>query len=813
MNEKSKLPYNYGFARIGSVMNCLTREFNPVKHAFDMSQLNALGRLQTKQPMGELTIDANSFSNSEQNSNASSGETKSRAGFPFFKTTYNQHTSESQAKLNTANGLSLKIKHSLTGCDVILNENVTPEELYACATPNFKAAYDKVANTLKQLNKIREKKNAQMEGTTAEEKAKGAWMKACDDFQTEFGHGFISKLKLISTASGELLVSYDSETKQNQNKHGREYSLGGAFKKFSAGASHAKEWVEAHSDSESNGSVSAQVESIPGISSVANWANSFITEYAGKGIDTITEKPPTSISAPTSDVKAPEIPSVSPPEKKPGLTMPPITLNNTKEMVEYMRMQEMRKENSDESWKNFSEKFNVDAEKAKPEKIVEEVRKENEKGKEDEKKQNHSTLKTNRYLKNENDQEPQTNDTTGISAPKDISLGEYDIYDFEFTNYSKYFPALATDAFFPTRSGLNITNINMYLMTRQLIGSYFNYISQLPVSITGGYINSDRAASYERTLYEYSNFINSYIKGKEYITDKDFKACTAKFDEMLEANTNFAKIGIPVYNYFNKYYKTLSKAPFGFMLTAFCDSYDNEKTTRVYAPRYKGGRNNPKDFVYLNIMDSLGYVDGCCQNAISPWRGIRNDYQSLAKDSIRFIPVIHGGDNPSLVLATYISHNSWWSVLSKVKSSQDKEFDQNPTLTTKESDYFKNGKTKLVKFHLEESSDNKFKAKFCNSNNGDYYKLIQGKTSYLNDSKKDQKKISMGNRKNLNDTTTSYEKEINATFIPIDYNMVEQGPIEGIPMWQDFPFQLLQNSITAGFESANQLEKETPEES
>ena len=156
MNEKSELPYEYGFARIGSTMNYLTREFKPLLHAFDMSKLNALGVLVTRQPKGELTIDANSFTKSTQESSSFSTNSKVRAGFPFFKSSIEHHNTQSGAKLDTANGLSLKVRHSLIGYDIVLNDDITPEQLYACATPNFKAAYEKLVTAHNKCTKAEE---------------------------------------------------------------------------------------------------------------------------------------------------------------------------------------------------------------------------------------------------------------------------------------------------------------------------------------------------------------------------------------------------------------------------------------------------------------------------------------------------------------------------------------------------------------------------------------------------------------------------------------------------------------------------------
>ncbi|MFD2568778.1 hypothetical protein [Pseudotenacibaculum haliotis] len=804
MNKKSKLPYKYGFARIGSVMNCLTREFNPLKHAFDMSKLNALGRIQTKQPIGELSIEANSFSSSHQNSSSSSGDTTVKAGFPFFKTSYNEHTSNSEAKLNTANGLSLKVKHSLIGCDIVLNHNVTPEELYACATPRFKAAYNRVAESLELFNKISQGEEDD-DHQLSEEEAQNRWLQACHDFQAEFGHGFVTKLKLISTASGELLVSYDSEVDQDQQKHGRGYSLGGAFKKFSAGASHGKEWVDAHSNSEAKGSVSAQVESIPGISSVADWANSFITDYAGKSIDAIQEKPPTSIAAPVADAKAPEIPAVEAPKKE-GLPTPTITLDSADKVVEFMRVKEMKdngENGTKDEWKNFSKKLKEDAKSATDSKISQE-------GQQEQKQDNASQKKWN-YTQNKIHSLKTDNDITSkdqLDASEDISLGEYDIYDFEFTNYLDYFPALATDAFFPTRSGLNISKINIYLMTRQLIGSYFNYICQMPLKITGGYITRDRAASYEKTLYEYSDFINTYIKNKEYITDDDFRICTAKFGEMLQANTHFAKIGMPVYNYFNEHYETLSKAPFGFTLTAFCDSYGSGKTTRVYGERYNPNSTNSYS---KNKIYTEGYLTNL-KCTLSPWTKLRNDYQSLMKDSTRFIPVIHGGEKPSLVLACYSYDeftDKWaWLILGK-KLKENDLHGKHTTLFN--IDYFD---LKIIHFHLEKSGNRYFKAKFHRSEDQiegiedegveglEFLKLAQ--VIYDHDQKYLGKKLVQLGFGPITQKDSRVEKLIDAKFMPVDYDLVGEGPIQGIPMWQDFPFQALQDSITSGFGSARQ---------
>ncbi|MFY0630574.1 MAG: hypothetical protein JXR05_09345 [Flavobacteriaceae bacterium] len=805
MNGKSELPYEYGFARIGSVMNYLTRDFHPLRHAFDMSKLNALGMLVTKQPKGKLTIDANSFTKSTQESSSFSTNSKARAGFPFFKSSIEHHNTQSGAKLNTANGLSLKVRHSLIGYDIVLNDDITSKQLYACATPKFKAAYNRLVTAHKKyVEAEKEKKKFLKELGIIKDETLEELANAYFDFQLEFGHGFITKLKLISTASGELHVSYQSGVEQDEKKYGEGASMTIGKLRKSVGASNAQDWVKAHSQSKSGGIVTAQVESIPGISRVADWANAFISEYAGKGIGSIEEKPPTSISAPTTEAKAPEIPSIDPPKvAKEDLPTPSITLSSADEVVEFMRMKEMKANGNEVSWKKFSEKFKEDADKAGPEEIVKEVIKnqDNDPGNKSQKR-NNSDLKKSPTLKTKINLGQKTqNETSG-----DISLGEYDVLDFEFTNYADYFPGIIPKSIFPTRSGLNIAKINMYLMTRQLIGSYFNYISQLPASITRGYINPDRAASYEQTLHEYSDFINNYIKSTRYITDDDFKACTAEFDQMLEANTTFAKIGMSVYHYFNKNYETFSKSAFGFMLTVNYDNSPKERT-RFYAERYKSEGEETSN--YKNII-TKGHISPATENLMSPWRGIKDDYQAIAKDSVRFMPIIHGGEKPYVALATYLSEkdneNSGWAVLGYLNTDDKDDYrvyggDGVTTTLMSVKTLEEESEAHCERFHLV-NYDNKFSsfyAKFDTDSVNPHDKTLSLLAFYKIDNDKEKKMVSIGGYTTKTDGIF-FNGHITADFIPVDYDLVGEGSITGIPMWQDFPFDLMKATITAGYD-------------
>jgi hypothetical protein len=807
MNEKSELPYEYGFARIGSTMNYLTREFKPLLHAFDMSKLNALGVLVTRQPKGELTIDANSFTKSTQESSSFSTNSKVRAGFPFFKSSIEHHNTQSGAKLDTANGLSLKVRHSLIGYDIVLNDDITPEQLYACATPNFKAAYEKLVTAHNKCTKAEEDDESEVIKNDSINELGEAYY----SFQLEFGHGFITKLKLISTASGELHVTYDSHIDQDEKKYGEGASITIGKPRKSVGASNAQDWVKAHGKSESEGSISAQVESIPGISSVADWANAFISQYAGEEISKIGKNPPTSISAPTTDAKAPEIPSLDPPKvTKEDLPTPSIVLDSADKVIDFMRMKEMKANGGNEGgWDTFSKKFKNDADQADPVIINNEVnnnqRDEAEKDVDEEdkiKKEIIDDAKGNHFLSinNELDEETQTD------PPQDISLGEYDVLDFEFTNYADYFPGFIPKAIFPTRSGLNIAKINVYLMTRQLIGSYFNYISQLPGSITRGYINPDRAASYENILQQYSDFINSYIKGKEYITDEDFEICTAEFDQMLEANTTFVEIGKPVYDYFNKNYEIFSKAAFGFVLTANCvgHEHDDEEETRVYAERYKSEGGQTKDSTYKNII-TKGPISTDTGNVMSPWRWIKVDYQAIVKDSVRFMPIIHGGKKPYVALATYLpkqdNKDSGWAVLGycdkkevyAVVDGVPKPRANTTLISVKRLE--EKGDAHCERFHLEKE-DNGIVAYYdkdsVNESFEEGFKLFK----YVKENK--ERMVIIGYNDDSEKKTNRHN--IDTFFIPVDYDMMGEGLVNGIPMWQDFPFELMKASITAGYD-------------
>ena len=101
---------------------------------------------------------------------------------------------------------------------------------------------------------------------------------------------------------------------------------------------------------------------------------------------------------------------------------------------------------------------------------------------------------------------------------------------------------------------------------------------------------------------------------------------------------------------FNDHYKVLSKAPFGFMLTADFDGHT------VYAERKKG---TGEPYSHNGIDNTDGYLKGQTPTFfLSPWRWVENDYQAIAKDSRRFIPIIHGGEEPGIVLAMYINNSN-----------------------------------------------------------------------------------------------------------------------------------------------------------
>lgn len=779
--KENKLKY----ARIGSVLNYNTRKMEPTKHAFDLSQLAAIGRIDTANPIGVKIIESNAFANSSQDSHSFGTSNEFKLGFPKCKISIGHHMEKGEAKLETESGMSLIVGSAYVDYEIFMTKDVTEQELYDCATPRFKEKYDALV------------KAANFED----------WLLAYEDFTKEFGHGFVSKMKLISLSAGVVSVHYESAVESTEKKYGGSVSVSVQSKGggTSGGGASGNEWAKMHSNASAEGIVIAKSVSIPAVNSNSEWVDKFVETYTNKGIDIITTAPPASTPIPTVKPKAPEIPTIEKPKNPNALPETTLNLDSTEELVKYMQIQDMLKENKKNkkvvSWDDYQNdiKKKADAldEKTFLKDIDEDIFEEKKEEKPVRSSQQLRQMDFDSATEETNEKSfasskakiastSSLSEATYSSASSPINLTDYSVYDVEYTRYRDVLSGLKFQIANPTYTAYYIAKLTLFIMTRQKFASYLHFVSDIPTEITKGYITKNRAVIYTNYLIKFTQELEGFISNTDIITKEHYEIWTNRFTDELSKESSF-NLCFKVYEYFFENYEIFSSAPFGFMLYG---KYKINNTEHLYyLPRSKA---NWDTFVADNYPAIL-----------YRWKRAQ-DWSTIAEKSTCFFPVIIGTETPYIHLATYVLNHSniivpkgqfYWRVIGSTSTYND---------TLLSTDYFSDalgadqghrGFGSATPCYLEkDQSTNDFVLKKVGDPSKKNYTFSVD--IYIEN---DSDKTYLHTFSSL-DTTHKKGTPATTYFKPIDYDMVRNQKMQGVPMWYESPFDEIKKSILWGFD-------------
>jgi hypothetical protein len=749
MSDKPELDVPYAQARIGSVMNYLTREFHFQRHAFDMAKLNVMGLITKTQPTSEQSVQADAFSTLSQNASSSSTSTKLALRTPLSRTALTHHTMKSNSRLETASGMNLTVGMAYRNFEYELLEGIEPDKLYRCADKAFQTALTRLASA-----------------ATAEERGD-----AYADFTKNFGHGFVSGLKLISCASGELKTRYASRSSEQQQRHGRSVAAGATYDGVSGGASRASEWAAETKETAAAGSLTSDVISLPNESPCATWVGKCMSEWTELGLQKMSEGPPKLPDAPKTDVKAPNIPVVTPDNE--DTKVPRAVLPDKTALQDDMQREQMTAEGIDKStnWKDYQESIKTEAKQLDKNDIADPKPEADDNGRKSE-----SAWQ---------DSKPHgvTADGAAAASPiNDVDFGAYAVYDVKFTAYADVFPALAFHAA-PSRTALNLAKIHTFIMTRQLIASYLNFLASLPEDLTGGFIKHDEeAAAFERTLRTYIDYVSAL---PAIITDAVYEKTILRFDEMLSASGFSATYGWPVYRCFLDNFRFLSNAPYGFLLTA-------TDADGIHYPAWNSWAMFD-DAENVSMAGNTSSFPGLIK-----WRDAAVSTRRIVEKSYRAFPIIGPGDasngvKPGIALAFYVPLNnavlrnndnlalSWWVLSASgdlLPVKKVKKFQHPDTWAFEDADPSKHG-TESKEFRARTVTDVS-----PASNLLDVLAYEWGEYSFV---------------MKLNNGQPFGNRRVPITLTAIDFELGKDGAARGIPMWYELPFDLIKESVGNGF--------------
>jgi hypothetical protein len=615
------IPKGYGFARIGSVMNYVTREAAFTTYAFDMAKLNKLGKIVSNANTTSVqSVQAHAYSTSSEDDSSSSTSTKAGFKTPLTRAALEHHTMKSNSKLDTTSGMSLQASMAYRiidqDCHLKLIDNIDEAALYSCAEKDFRDHIEKIASA-----------------ETPKE-----WSDAYRNFTAVYGHGFVSGLKLISCAFCHFEVTYATDGSKQQQQHGHSISGG----RRSGGLSSAKQWAKEHTDNKAQGELRADVRALPEESPCAAWARDCMKQWLTAGLAQIAQDPPALPDKPTEAAKAPDLPDVPEPERK---ELPTVQLKSTDDMVRYMQLEQMNadgiditKLNPEEHQKNWDD-YQKDIEKKNGALSAKAIGKDGT------------------AAKTKTGADPGTPDTAwpdasqpGVIAEPDAAagpdnaFGQYAVYDIEVTAYKDAFKELLKWRFHaePSLRALYLAKIHMFIMTRQLIGSYLTFLSSLPTQITGGWVQKEEAGVFAGTLTTYIDKVSrNEFAGMPIVSENSYLEVAGQFDKMLADNRRFTN-GMGVYNCFVKNWDYLYKAPYGFLMTA-------KQNGHTFYPQWQESKDNPNWANWCVWRDSTQKTIAYNANFFS-WPGPFNPFSpgGLAEVSNRLFPIVVGGDNPGI---------------------------------------------------------------------------------------------------------------------------------------------------------------------
>jgi hypothetical protein len=715
----------YGLARIGTPVNYVTGKVDVERSAFSMTKLAGLPEERIEQNVNtrsEQTSQAHAYSTSDQEASSSSKATK-LAGVPFSRMALESHTSKSNSQLDTANGMSLTIEMAMTGSELLLHtKDMSEEEFYSCAEVLFKAALDKLAAA----------------------KTPEAWRDAYKELTKAYGHGFVSRLKLISCAAGRLQAKYTSTGNQQEQRHGRGISC----RTGKGGMSSAKEWADDQVHSASDGTVQSSTEALPAESPCQTWVSDWVTEYSEKELTAIQKDPPAIPPAPSTKADPPVINA-----KEPGKSpLPKMEITNTDELLKYMQLEQMASDGVDvtkiapgthqQAWEDYQNNIENDASALNENDIAQDGGAAN-------------TGSPTASLGISDSARPESNQfargAEGVTgAASGVNFGSYAISGLEFTAYKDIFPSLMREDFDPSlsRSTLYFAKVHMFIMTRQLIASYLKFLSLIPSYVTGGHVTPQFAGDFASAVGEFIAKVSDEVV----TSDAGYHESVGWFDTILQKKSESAG-GVAVYRCFVKNFSVLSKAPYGFLL-----SIKDAKNT--WYPRWGRWTN-----------DYAGLKDGPVGSKQLWFEGSRPSVETgiLAADSYRLYPIVVGGKNPGVAFAFYIPASSaspdksWCAVGASANLSPGAE----PEVTW------------AFKEHTNPSGTG------------------TGEFSAINVHVNDQPALSA-----FQSTQPYFQNQINlsdhlmpVTLTPLGYKEVHDYPMHGIPMWYQPSFELIKEGL------------------
>ncbi|MFD2644355.1 hypothetical protein [Pseudomonas japonica] len=632
MSKEIQFPADYGFARIGSTINYSTRELNATFYAFEMAKLNGLNLLASNTPTVRLTTRANTFSSATERAWSFSVDSKIKSSFLVCNAELGFHADLASGSSSSSSGMTLDVIYEESGYEIVLAKQATEQQLYECATPKFQQFYKAIADAPTPSD----------------------WLLAYQAFHDTFGHGFVSKLKLISYASGSLQFNHSTHLESDNQKWGGSF----AISTLGSSASASSEYASSVKSAGSSGELQASVFGVPASSPALSWVKGMIDTYTGKGIDTLLKAPPENLALPTTSAKAPEIPAVVPPKGKNPLPEAKIHISNTDELVSYLKVKNHLKENGsdDVSLEEFMRK---DAASKKAMAQAADA-------------SNRESLKlldaqsiANDALKSADRKKPveqvhaplalAEKASEGAGSP-DLALGGYAICGIEFTPYADLFPALRTRADMLSLAGIHVVRHQTFVLMQQLIAQYLNYVKDLPEVLRGTSIDKAAAEKFEKLVKEYATSSRETTAAKlsngGTLSAEDCDRLRSEFfsrlrDAFASPHDQGHDPDICIINlYFLKHFRMLESAPFGFVLNVQHNTLPYVKTFPTKS--FYLTRNDNAPFLYPGLPiphDPISITNRQVNDAF------------LSEKCHRFMPIIRVvNKQPMFILATYINN-------------------------------------------------------------------------------------------------------------------------------------------------------------
>lgn len=633
-NFINPFPDRYGYLRIGTPVNIDINKIFDNMPALDMITLYS---------NGHILINANSTQ--YKNMQGGGFDLKSQDAFStsidvnvgLKKMTELGFKSQVAYIQNVCKGYSTSYiaAYANQKTDIQMVGNITPGQLLACATDDFKNKYTAIVEGANALYK-------DPDNSTLKENLKAA----IKEFYITYGTGYISELHLSSFAIFKGSAKYTSEVIDKKLNISGSVSISG----LSLSANSAAEYSKNHFDSNFEGVFQTQSFSMPKDSPCDTWINIFQTAFSNSQLSKLSDPKEWEKAFNPSLAKASEI------KFNKNTPKEPIKISEPPKKIAEDAISELKIEEFKEAYKKNHGVYPSDPEKQYKE-YIEELKKAASVNDNDINKAKDSISKSCRFVSEIYCNAHKNNVVLGNNSKQDYDFGTYGIIGYEYSDWGTILPALKTLNKSLTLSQVVMGQLMIWISIRSLFSQYLSFCKNFTDIVE----DSLNVYSYNKALNIMINWIWDYISSDNDLSKYSLMDIEEKFIETLKDN-GFQLI--EHYEYLKDNYEWLKKIPFGAIPVSCMD----ELPSLFINPPSQANKDNSNSnkYWFFDKYHCYSYSDETHQHqGYYPTNYIESASSPsvellLRSNAYRLYPILSSDSNnkPLFIWVTYVAENN-----------------------------------------------------------------------------------------------------------------------------------------------------------